>query len=724
MGVIANTEIREEIMQMSSCEGCDAEKYSSPMPWIGRYIVAASLLCILAMLLDTLHGFRRRKFWFPCRFFKLNAVSLTLLAVAMKLSMDLNNPMPGGIDQLAKLSSNAFMSTAMVNFMPSLGLMGEKEMAMNMAALGVLVITLVVNVCVELGTGVIYSAKVENILVLVFMMFLFVILSFSGLAVPKMKQDLEVQFFEMKRTMEMAESDDVDKSGLSKLEEDLKKYWVMAETGNPQFVMARSVTCSAACAICCVNFVILLEGVIRNNFFRVHIMPGSDYRRSTICIARIQSIGVALGTIASLIRWLATAKSRNDRRRCKSKIKVEKYWIEGLMEWKRSSVALQFKNHRIRKSVHITKSLFVNICIGVQIFIIAIGKSTKYISVILLNLPSLCSCSGSETKYDVDDLSKYVLHLEGEEELPQIMANEGTAICEAIETGRKLQPRILMELLLQGSKDTNGLAMLERNCVLDPHSCDGDFLPSSWKMLLVTLTSIAVANPKTDQETVEHFLSGVTQGLKYVNLIEEVLGAKEDLKWIRSAADEVWLHVFLFRRWLDNDLRKMDSVDGKTSKEIVQNLAASANEYILEMKTKGNVKDGYQKWPAKLIAATAMNHICRTILLDIETKNDEEELFGNISVMIADVLAACLANLPRVILMKCCSVPIEKREASVLQAALLFGETQKILRFLQQHNGFPEKIVHIEEWSRSIKQKHNLSVPTSTQDDVLQIVTQ
>nr|GMC84876.1 ATP-dependent RNA helicase [Ipomoea batatas] len=722
-------------MQMSSCEGCDAEKFSSPMPWIGRYIEAASLLCIFAMLLDTLHGFRRRKFWFPCRFFKLNAVSLTLLAVAVKLPMDLNNPMPGGADQLAKLSSNAFMSTAMVNFMPSLGLMGEKEIAMNMAALGILVITLVVNVCVELGTGVIYSAKVENILVLVFMMFLFVILSFSGLAVPKMKQDLEVQFFEAKRMMEKSESDDIEKSGLSKLEEDLKKYWVMAETGNPQFVMARSVTCSAACVICCVNFAILLEGVIRDNFFCVHIKPGSDYRRSTICISRIQSIGVALGTIASLIRWLATAKSRNDRRRCKSKIKVEKYWIEGLMEWKRSSVALQFKNHRIRKLVHRTKSLSVNICIGVQICIIAIGKLAKYISVILLNLPSLCSCSGSENKgglrseakYVDDDLSKYVLHLEGEEELPQIMANESSAMGEVIETGRKLQPRILMELLLQGSKDTDGLTMLERNCVLDPHSRDDD-LPSSWKMLLVTLTSIAVANPRIDQEMVEHLLCGVSQGLKYVNLIEEVLGAEEDLKRIRTAADDVWLHVFLFRRWLDNDLRKM-AVDGQTSKEIVQNLAASANEYILKMKTNGNLKDGYKKWPAKLIAATAMNHICRTILLDIETKNeqtDDEEFFENISVIIADVLAACLANIPRVILMKCFSVPIEKREASVLQAALLFGETENILRFLQQHEFpsiAPEKIVHIEEWCRSIKQKHNLSVPTSTQDD-LQIVTQ
>ncbi|KAI3791675.1 hypothetical protein L2E82_05536 [Cichorium intybus] len=32
-----------------------------------------------------------RKLWFPCKYFTLNAASLTVIAVAMKLSMDLNN---------------------------------------------------------------------------------------------------------------------------------------------------------------------------------------------------------------------------------------------------------------------------------------------------------------------------------------------------------------------------------------------------------------------------------------------------------------------------------------------------------------------------------------------------------------------------------------------------------------------------------------------------------
>lgn len=59
------------------------------------------------------------------------------------------------------------------------------------------------------------------------------------------------------------------------------------------------------------------------------------------------------------------------------------------------------------------------------------------------------------------------------------------------------------------------------------------------------------------------------------------------------------------------------------------------------------------------------------------------ELFANLSSMIADILAACLTNLPRVIVMKCHENAIEKREASVEAAAQLLGETTQIINSLQ-----------------------------------------
>ncbi|CAH1452451.1 unnamed protein product [Lactuca virosa] len=113
-------------------------RFSEPMPFIGMYIALASLFCILAMAADLLHGFRNRKLWFPCKYFTLNAASLTLIAVAIKLPMDLTSLMPGYVDQAAKLGSVAFMCTVMANVLPSLAIMDSKELVSNMIALAIL----------------------------------------------------------------------------------------------------------------------------------------------------------------------------------------------------------------------------------------------------------------------------------------------------------------------------------------------------------------------------------------------------------------------------------------------------------------------------------------------------------------------------------------------------------------------------------------------------------
>ncbi|MFS7982234.1 hypothetical protein Hanom_Chr10g00960391 [Helianthus anomalus] len=83
--------------------------FSAPMFWIGMYIALASLVCILAMVADLLHGFCSRKLWFPCKYFRINAAFLTIISVAMKLPVDLTGSMMGGVDKAAKLGSMAFI---------------------------------------------------------------------------------------------------------------------------------------------------------------------------------------------------------------------------------------------------------------------------------------------------------------------------------------------------------------------------------------------------------------------------------------------------------------------------------------------------------------------------------------------------------------------------------------------------------------------------------------
>ncbi|CAA7027359.1 unnamed protein product [Microthlaspi erraticum] len=180
--------------------GCDSQgnlsdaEFSKPLPSIGIYVAAASLICGVSMFADLLHGFRHRKFWFPCKFFSLNATTLTFITICVKLSVDLNTCMPSRQDQLAKLSSSVLVCTVMANSMPSLGVMVNQDLLMNLMALGILVITDLVNICIQLGTGAIYVFPQEHALVIVLTLLMFVILSFSAITVPATKRFLELKY--------------------------------------------------------------------------------------------------------------------------------------------------------------------------------------------------------------------------------------------------------------------------------------------------------------------------------------------------------------------------------------------------------------------------------------------------------------------------------------------------------------------------------------------------
>ncbi|KAM0065753.1 hypothetical protein Hdeb2414_s0003g00118221 [Helianthus debilis subsp. tardiflorus] len=122
------------------------ESPKDAMPWVGLYIAIASLICALAMAADAIQAFWQRKLWFPNRIFTLNAATIKLIAVAMKLPVDLTNDMSHYEELATKMHCMTFLITMLANFLPSLGLMDDRELLMNMVALGILMITIVVNI--------------------------------------------------------------------------------------------------------------------------------------------------------------------------------------------------------------------------------------------------------------------------------------------------------------------------------------------------------------------------------------------------------------------------------------------------------------------------------------------------------------------------------------------------------------------------------------------------
>ncbi|KAI7979419.1 hypothetical protein LOK49_Contig341G00001 [Camellia lanceoleosa] len=602
---------------MLYCEH-NSQKSKAPMPWIGMYVAAASLICFLTIVADAFYAFRNKKFWFPCKFFTINAATLTLLGVAMKMPLDVSSDMYGESDQLAKLSSTVMMCIAIGNFMPSLGPMDDKDIFTNIIALGILIITVIVNVCIQLVTCTIPNEiLVEHVLVNFFMLLLLVISTFSAVTVATTKKYLELKYSEIHR--EALREQIGKKITVEKLKENVNKYWMMAETGSPQFVMARSVTCSASGVICLMTALILAQLEYRVWYFNTN--GKSDYAWSTFFIFVIQTATVGVGIIGPICRWFTVIKfkcSKESTKGFKTELKPESYWIKRLEDWKKSSIVFQIRGLKLRKLVQRTKNLVLNLCIMIQVMIVVTSKLTLLIPLFFvrrLMFKELVHNSTSPTKSD------NVLLLEGEVELTEsTLKNIRKAADHFIVKANKQQPRNLIELLQQ--KPTGGF-----ECILDFHSDKVPSLDSQeplncWALPLVTLTCIAIAIPKINKNMADWLVRSVSEGLSYVRHVDEAMDAKGNLTNSRDAATKAWLGVELEGKWLDEDLTRIAPKE-TSCRETFQILADFAQKIVIKYMANINASpDGSPtNWPINVIAANSMYRICKSLLLDDEGNN-------------------------------------------------------------------------------------------------------
>ncbi|XP_058106286.1 uncharacterized protein LOC131249492 [Magnolia sinica] len=517
---------------MAATPLASSTRRNSASRWIGLYIAGGSLVCALFMAIDTFYGFCQRKLWFPCKFFSLNFTSLTFLSIATKLPVDLNTSMPRREEQLAKLSGSILICTTMGNFMTSLGTMEDSEMLSNVFALAIFVITVVVNVSIQMGTGVIYAFLPEHTVILFFMIILLVVLVSSSLTVPTAKQLLEKQY-DKKQVLVSDGVDNAEASNVDKSKEAVKKYWMLAHTSSPQYVLGRLATCTASGAFCLLSALISLEASVRSS--SLHFCKGeSDYTWSSKLILISQAIAVGVVTIAPAIRWFnaISFRSPESRRRSRDEFKVEEYWFESLTEWKESLLPFSISSRRFRKINHVSKNLILDACIGVQIAVVVVCKFVGLASILPVSwLSRLFSCwkrhgkDSESIRSESENLQGFVLHLKGEEDLVHLIMKSGRGDTEQwIERGKKHEPTHLIELLKSSSSEGfKGVAELD---------CDqvppiGEKNPNCWALPLVTLTSIAIAIalPYIDKNIIRLLRHAVDEGLRYVRRIEENLDA-------------------------------------------------------------------------------------------------------------------------------------------------------------------------------------------------------
>ncbi|XP_024995348.1 uncharacterized protein LOC112528557 [Cynara cardunculus var. scolymus] len=703
--------------------------YSRPMVWIGIYIAIASGFCILAMAADLFHGFRNRKYWIPCKYFSLNAASITVVAVAMKLPVDLSSSMPGEVDQAAKLGSLAFMCIMIANLMLSLASMDNKTLLANTIGLVILIITMIVNTLIQIITGVIANGyfMMWACIYMVLMLSLLIILISSAITIPTSKKILE---FKYQATSKTTSNDQlIGMSMVEKLRQYVRRYWVMAESGNPQFVMSSNSLSNASGIICIISLityifrVLDIFGIPSSEYnskylyqtkYQSEYQTGfrSEYKWSMVAIFFTQFIGVVVGSIAPIFRYFTVFRFKLFTWDHFLVFKGEKYWTKMLYEWKENRLPFLSNSRRSRAFVHSLKNHILSLCIIFQKVVIVSCKMIGLVQIVLIifvicwrSLKALFFitpiASGSD---DIKDLSNYVLQIEDEMELAEMTVKGiSNSMNRLIQKVNKEQHNDLLELLGK-STGFKGVEEFDIDQVQPLLSVEP---VNSWSLPIVTLTCIAVSLPNIRKGKVESLLKGVGDGLSYTHLVEESLNGGSEYVNVRRTTSNLWHEVEDNYKWLGNTLQK-NAYRGRTSMEILQWFADKAGEVVIEM--KGNTNEELKEsFPSNLIAANSMYRIAQTILLTHQSNIEsisEEQVFESLSCVISDIFSACFTNIPRVVATKCHESVIEKRVASVEAATKLLGRSTEIVTNLEGCE-LPDmgrdKLAFIDEWRTHLK---------------------
>ncbi|XP_071711205.1 uncharacterized protein [Rutidosis leptorrhynchoides] len=549
------------------------------------------------------------------------------------------------------------------------------------------------------------------------LLMLLIIHTSSALTVVKSKQQLESKYHTGHETalkdLEMQQKGILT---VEKLKHHLKKYWIMAGTGSPQFMTVCSVTTSASGVICASTTFLHIVLMILSIEFISGWDYESDYKWSTFVILITQFIAVLLGTIAPVSRCFVNLSFEFSIEHIWNHIKVfkvESYWTQKLCDWKQSSIPFFARNRKIKIIIKNLKILILNFCITFQKIAVVTCKTIALIPTFFVICVLYCkkclkaifsySCIGlGNTAIQQGtsiDLSHFVIKYQDDMELTTATFKKILNSMDIlIKKAEKQQPYNLMKLL-ERSKGFKGVISFDNHDVPGllseaPNNC--------WSLPVVTLTCIAICLPNIPKNRVDSLLQGVSEGLVYVRLVEEVLNGMDEYVAIQRAAKMLWQEVEDSHEWLGNNLQNL-APRMNTVGQILQWFKFTSEEVVADV-TSMDIESANANAIQRSICANSIYRITETMLLSYHTDIDqvrEEELFEKLSSLISDILSACLTNLPQVILIKCHESAIEKREASVTDVVKLLGKTEKIIISLQERelpNLNPDEFPFIDKW--------------------------
>ncbi|XP_019195817.1 PREDICTED: uncharacterized protein LOC109189659 [Ipomoea nil] len=528
----------------------------------------------------------------------------------------------------------------------------------------------------------------------------------------------------------------------------------MAVSGSPELLITRLPTFVFTNIITLFSALIFILGYIRSyttEAYSITYCPSmqSDYKWSVSLIIHSQFIAVLPVFFAAILLTTVMSYKYEDNgiKISRKEFTVEPYWTENLVEWRQSPISMRILRYILpTKLFHNIKSLISTLCILLQTWVVIFIKFccvvSFYVWLPLLFLVNLLrkllspahQVSNDQMREEIADLSHFVILLEGEKQLPKPLLRKIICVVNGhIKWGKNQPPHSLLNLLKQ-SFFYKGAIQFDSSQV---PSLLSEEPPNCWTLPVMTLATIAVALPNIANQHVDELVRCVDEGLQYASYID-VLDEKHVLKCIKNAASVVWVGVKLHKKWLDRDLG--DTIrEICSTREIIQGLADEAERIVKEFSSTGSqyLVENPLYWPANVLAANSMYRISRTILLYYGNgEYQAEELFRKLICMIANILAACLINLPHLIASKCINNVLEERFRSVGNAAILFGETEDILKLFEERQLLgigPSQPFCIDEWLRwmecetqdptvSTSATHNDASSTVESNDELVIV--
>ncbi|KAG9452339.1 hypothetical protein H6P81_005243 [Aristolochia fimbriata] len=580
--------------------------------------------------------------------------------------------------------------------------MRNEELVSNVVALGITVITVIVNMGIQMGTGVIFVLWPEHIMIMGIMVVLLAIVVSASVSLPAIKQFLEDQY--VQKTFRRNPQQHEETFRMEMLRMKVKRSWLLAHSGNGEFVLARSPLCGSSGVLCLLGAVALAEAGLRLLITgKGGFCDGaSDYEWSTMVIFVSQCIAIAVGTITPLFRWVDSAVSGD---RSENLRPVERYWIQKLEEWKRGPFPFQTSSRRSRRMGYSTKALILNSCVQIQKSVVITSKLIRLDSTqIMIPLYKFCKRDGrrgeliAESPQFID--ANDVLYLHGEDlRHVEFIQKKGREAAEQwIERGRKHEPIHFLGLLREhfsASRSFGGVVAFDNEAV---HSLLYVEPPHCWSLALATLVTISVSLPNTDPGTIEGLLKGSYEGLRYVKLVETNMDEPYPypMMTLLDAADMVWEGIDVQDRWLDFDLQKYRQ-EARNSEQMIRKLADLSETFVKDFRHE---PFNSIQWPAELLAANAMHRATQTILMNIS-----EDLLQWLLATIADIFAACLNRLPYLSSKQCSNQTIaEERETSARKTAHLLGETENILKRIHRPD-FSPTLESIKSW-REVLQRH------------------